>query len=72
MNTTLTVLVALSVGVVARESLDHLGGGRHQHRPGGGAVVAADGYRFLPTLGEFDLHLIAAWGLSIAWTAATR
>lgn len=28
--------------------------------PGGGAVVAADGYRFLPTLGEFDLHLIGA------------
>src|SRR5690606_18335136 len=28
--------------------------------PGGPAVVAADGYRFLPTLGEFDLHLIGA------------
>jgi 1,4-alpha-glucan branching enzyme len=27
--------------------------------PGGNRVVAADGYRFLPTLGELDLHLFA-------------
>ncbi|MGV9822340.1 1,4-alpha-glucan branching protein GlgB [Nocardia xishanensis] len=26
--------------------------------PGGPTVVAADGYRFLPTVGELDLHLI--------------
>jgi len=26
--------------------------------PGGHTVESADGYRFLPTLGEFDLHLI--------------
>ncbi|MGW4244085.1 1,4-alpha-glucan branching protein GlgB [Nocardia sp. NPDC004722] len=26
--------------------------------PGGRTVVDADGYRFLPTLGEFDLHLL--------------
>ncbi|MFI2477239.1 1,4-alpha-glucan branching protein GlgB [Nocardia xishanensis] len=26
--------------------------------PGGTTVVAADGYRFLPTVGELDLHLI--------------
>ncbi|MBW0270497.1 glycogen-branching enzyme [Nocardia sp. MH4] len=26
--------------------------------PGGQTVITADGYRFLPTVGEFDLHLI--------------
>lgn len=28
------------------------------HYPGGPTTVTADGYRFLPTVGEFDLHLI--------------
>ncbi|MGQ4596314.1 1,4-alpha-glucan branching protein GlgB [Nocardia sp. R6R-6] len=26
--------------------------------PGGSTIISADGYRFLPTLGELDLHLI--------------
>ncbi len=35
--------------------------------PGGQTVIAADGYRFLPTLGEFDLHLIGEGNHQRLW-----
>ncbi|NEW46854.1 1,4-alpha-glucan branching protein GlgB [Nocardia cyriacigeorgica] len=35
--------------------------------PGGQTVVGADGYRFLPTLGELDLHLIGEGNHQRLW-----